>query len=111
MKWIHTRPFLDPQLYNENPNQITEPLAKQWPNQERQQEKKASHCVDKDSRCEVWAEKGECKSNPEFMIGVKSSFEGTCLKSCGMCSCPPADVLCERKLEGVRRRLELQKSS
>lgn len=35
-------------------------------------------CIDEDERCELWASKGECKSNPQYMLM-------SCRKSCSSC--------------------------
>ncbi len=35
-------------------------------------------CKDKDDRCKEWAEWGECKNNPDWMLA-------NCKKSCKQC--------------------------
>ncbi|CAA7060266.1 unnamed protein product [Microthlaspi erraticum] len=41
-------------------------------------------CSDEDDNCGKWAELGECKKNPVYMIGSPDYF-GTCRKSCNAC--------------------------
>ncbi|CAH2077965.1 unnamed protein product [Thlaspi arvense] len=41
-------------------------------------------CSDEDDNCRRWAELGECKKNPVYMIGSPDYF-GTCRKSCNAC--------------------------
>lgn len=41
-------------------------------------------CTNKHKLCEMWAESGECESNPGFMIGSKGN-PGSCLASCARC--------------------------
>ncbi len=36
-------------------------------------------CVDSNFYCSSWASKGQCHSNPDYMLVY-------CVKSCGMCS-------------------------
>lgn len=49
-------------------------------------------CVDKDSECIGWEERGECKSNPGFM-------SVQCARSCGLCTATEAkfDPNCDDK--------------
>ncbi|VVA92630.1 unnamed protein product [Arabis nemorensis] len=44
----------------------------------------SSECSDEDDNCGKWAELGECKKNPVYMIGSPDYF-GTCRKSCKAC--------------------------
>merc|ERR1712121_546014 len=37
-----------------------------------------SNCVDKHSRCQEWADRGECKINPRYMLNM-------CKKACKVC--------------------------
>ena len=70
------------------------------------------NCVDNHTNCDFWAEKGECESNPSYMLT-------NCRKSCGVC--PKAQVkqapttrilnesdaiLEESKKYGVKQRAE-----
>lgn len=41
-------------------------------------------CTDEDDNCPGWAAIGECKRNPEFMVG-SPDYYGTCRKSCNVC--------------------------
>lgn len=41
-------------------------------------------CSDEDENCERWANLGECKKNPVYMIG-SPDYYGTCRKSCNAC--------------------------
>ncbi|XP_024005824.1 probable prolyl 4-hydroxylase 12 isoform X2 [Eutrema salsugineum] len=52
--------------------------------QERNDESGGGECSDEDENCRRWAELGECKKNPVFMIGSPDYF-GTCRKSCNAC--------------------------
>lgn len=68
-------------------------------------------CVDSHTNCDFWAEKGECESNPTYMLA-------NCMKSCG--ACPKAEIK-KRVLEegdeilqgskkyGVKQRAEGEK--
>lgn len=40
-------------------------------------------CVDYHPQCEYWAKKGECKANPNYMIGTRKT--GQCRLACGVC--------------------------
>ncbi|XP_013670493.1 probable prolyl 4-hydroxylase 12 isoform X2 [Brassica napus] len=44
----------------------------------------SGECSDEDENCGQWAELGECKKNPVYMIGSPDYF-GTCRKSCNAC--------------------------
>uniref|UniRef100_A0A1J3D9S5 procollagen-proline 4-dioxygenase n=2 Tax=Noccaea caerulescens TaxID=107243 RepID=A0A1J3D9S5_NOCCA len=44
----------------------------------------SGECSDEDDNCRRWAELGECKKNPVYMIGSPDYF-GTCRKSCNAC--------------------------
>lgn len=44
----------------------------------------SGECSDEDDNCGRWAELGECKKNPVYMIGSPDYF-GTCRKSCNAC--------------------------
>ncbi|XP_010438855.1 PREDICTED: probable prolyl 4-hydroxylase 12 isoform X2 [Camelina sativa] len=50
--------------------------------QERNEE--SGECSDEDDNCPRWAELGECKKNPVYMIG-SPDYYGTCRKSCNAC--------------------------
>ncbi|XP_044467619.1 probable prolyl 4-hydroxylase 12 isoform X2 [Mangifera indica] len=41
-------------------------------------------CTDEDEDCPHWAAKGECQTNPLFMVG-SPDYYGTCRKSCQAC--------------------------
>ena len=91
-KWIHVKPF--------RKSLLKDAAA-------------AAACTDDHENCASWAEHGECKNNPGYMVG----FGGSCRLSCGDCTpaktksaaakkphddrCPPGDVLCLRRL-GIR---------
>ncbi|KAH9739878.1 putative prolyl 4-hydroxylase 7 [Citrus sinensis] len=60
-KWIHVRNFDKPEKEPEDDD-----------------------CVDEDLNCVVWAKAGECKKNPLYMVGSKST-RGYCRKSCKVC--------------------------
>ncbi|CAN7014500.1 unnamed protein product [Brassica rapa subsp. trilocularis] len=49
--------------------------------QARKDEEESGECSDEDESCPRWAELGECKKNPVYMIGSPDYF-GTCRKSC-----------------------------
>ncbi|CAN0924406.1 Probable prolyl 4-hydroxylase 7 [Linum grandiflorum] len=42
-------------------------------------------CRDENENCEKWAKAGECKKNPQYMVG-SDKFSGYCRKSCQVCS-------------------------
>ncbi|XP_039009892.1 probable prolyl 4-hydroxylase 7 [Hibiscus syriacus] len=42
-------------------------------------------CVDENESCPAWAKAGECKRNPNYMVGTDAS-PGYCRKSCNVCS-------------------------
>ncbi|CAL9226823.1 unnamed protein product [Arabidopsis halleri] len=44
----------------------------------------SGECGDEDENCERWANLGECKKNPVYMIG-SPDYYGTCRKSCNAC--------------------------
>ncbi|XP_009137541.1 probable prolyl 4-hydroxylase 12 isoform X2 [Brassica rapa] len=52
--------------------------------QARKDEEGSGECSDEDESCPRWAELGECKKNPVYMIGSPDYF-GTCRKSCNAC--------------------------
>ncbi|XP_013595727.1 PREDICTED: probable prolyl 4-hydroxylase 12 isoform X2 [Brassica oleracea var. oleracea] len=52
--------------------------------QARKDEEESGECSDEDESCGRWAELGECKKNPVYMIGSPDYF-GTCRKSCNAC--------------------------
>ena len=58
-KWIHVQSFDDPSLYD-------------------------GSCEDKNKSCEEWAAMGECKKNPQYMVG-DAAFAGNCMKACNAC--------------------------
>jgi hypothetical protein len=45
-------------------------------------------CVDDNKLCHVWAEEGECVTNPGYMVGTQEQ-PGACLKSCQRCDLMP----------------------
>lgn len=47
-------------------------------------DEESGECSDEDENCGQWAELGECKKNPVYMIGSPDYF-GTCRKSCNAC--------------------------
>lgn len=47
-------------------------------------------CLDLHPQCKLWQEKGECESNPKYMLGDKGANNGWCRAACGRCQ-PPAD--------------------
>lgn len=42
------------------------------------------NCTDQNDNCERWAALGECKNNPEYMIGT-AELPGACRRSCKLC--------------------------
>lgn len=44
----------------------------------------SGECSDEDENCGRWANLGECKKNPVYMIG-SPDYYGTCRKSCNAC--------------------------
>ncbi|CAN1322247.1 Probable prolyl 4-hydroxylase 7, partial [Linum perenne] len=42
-------------------------------------------CSDENENCEKWAKAGECKKNPQYMVG-SDKYYGYCRKSCKVCS-------------------------
>ncbi|CAO2816231.1 unnamed protein product [Amaranthus hypochondriacus] len=44
----------------------------------------SGECVDKNVFCSSWARDGECKKNPEYMVG-DNIRKGDCRKSCNVC--------------------------
>ncbi|XP_006284095.2 probable prolyl 4-hydroxylase 12 isoform X1 [Capsella rubella] len=47
-------------------------------------DEESGECSDEDDSCRQWAELGECKKNPVYMIGTPDYY-GTCRKSCNAC--------------------------
>lgn len=45
----------------------------------------SSDCTDENPHWSTWAEQGECKKNPTYMIGSDDEL-GYCRKSCKVCS-------------------------
>lgn len=42
------------------------------------------NCTDQNDNCERWAALGECKNNPEYMVGT-AELPGACRRSCKLC--------------------------
>ncbi|KAK9146801.1 hypothetical protein Sjap_006704 [Stephania japonica] len=42
------------------------------------------NCADENERCEQWAALGECKKNPDYMVGTQDA-PGACRRSCKVC--------------------------
>ncbi|KAL6841439.1 hypothetical protein ACP4OV_028957 [Aristida adscensionis] len=42
------------------------------------------NCTDENDSCEKWAAMGECKKNPEYMVGT-ATLPGFCRRSCNLC--------------------------
>lgn len=40
-------------------------------------------CCDYHPQCQMWANQGECKANPKYMVGTKET--GQCRLACGVC--------------------------
>ena len=59
-------------------------------------------CVDNHRYCPLWASKGECFSNPVYMLTA-------CKKSCNQCVTPNALLTMARKIRDQKERLEDQK--
>jgi prolyl 4-hydroxylase len=53
-------------------------------------------CVNKNEKCEEWAQNGECERNPTYMIGTDTI--GSCSKSC-------CDVMDRMELTMTQRRI------
>jgi hypothetical protein len=48
--------------------------------------------------CQEWAAHGECKKNPEFMIGNTGTGLGQCRRSCDSCEvCKEGDTACQTR--------------
>ncbi|KAL4856216.1 hypothetical protein ACK3TF_003352 [Chlorella vulgaris] len=47
-------------------------------------------CLDLHPQCKLWQEKGECESNPKYMLGDDGANNGWCRAACGRCQ-PPGD--------------------
>lgn len=47
-------------------------------------DEESGECSDEDENCGRWANLGECKKNPVYMIG-SPDYYGTCRKSCNAC--------------------------
>ncbi|XP_050225966.1 probable prolyl 4-hydroxylase 7 [Mercurialis annua] len=60
-KWIHVRSFERSFIRLEN-----------------------GDCVDENENCTLWAKAGECKKNPDYMVGTGGAH-GYCRKSCKAC--------------------------
>ncbi len=116
VKWLHVKSFSDPALYGEKRQDDQEEIVLNYggngdgddssSNTLSRGDPLTHPCVDRDPKCREFASSGECLKNPNFMLGTPK-FQGACLKSCNFC-CPPADVLCERQLEGKRRQIDLK---
>lgn len=59
-KWIHVRPFETPSASS------------------------TDECIDQNPSCVVWAVRGECEKNPQYMVGSEDG-PGFCRKSCKAC--------------------------
>ncbi|CAN6451152.1 unnamed protein product [Victoria cruziana] len=44
----------------------------------------SSVCVDENEHCERWAALGECRNNPDYMVG-SADAPGACRRSCQVC--------------------------
>ncbi|KAL4451647.1 hypothetical protein ABPG75_007309 [Micractinium tetrahymenae] len=42
-------------------------------------------CYNRHPQCELWRQKGECESNPKYMVGDPGA-EGWCRRACGACT-------------------------
>ncbi|KAF6146172.1 hypothetical protein GIB67_005820 [Kingdonia uniflora] len=58
-KWIHVKDYDNPIIVSQD-------------------------CIDEHVNCTHWAAKGECRNNPIYMVGSKTS-KGYCRKSCAVC--------------------------
>ena len=112
VKWLHTEPVVNPNLYDDDQDDdsggVNGSLKRLGGLQRIEKNTGGSTCLDSSEACKVWASRGECVKNPEYMLGGIASM-GMCREACGAC-CPPQDVLCDRKVEGMRRRLGLGSS-
>jgi ShK domain-like len=43
-----------------------------------------AECKDLNENCAMWADRGECKENPKYMVGTRTRA-GFCRRSCGVC--------------------------
>ncbi|KAJ0251321.1 prolyl 4-hydroxylase 12 [Hirschfeldia incana] len=55
-----------------------------YTNKQAIKDEESGECSDEDENCGQWAQLGECKKNPVYMIGSPDYF-GTCRKSCNAC--------------------------
>jgi prolyl 4-hydroxylase len=105
-KWIHTSSFGFQNVYRAHSSNgaaagnVVMNVAAEYQNQNQNQQQRP--CKDIVDSCPLWAKAGHCKTRFAYMVGTLES-PGRCRKSCGMC-CPPADVLCERRVNGLIRR-------
>lgn len=61
-------------------------------------------CGDQHAECSNWAARGDCRSNPMYMVGDSDNY-GKCMAACNACSiCRPGDLLCQRRSERLRRK-------
>eukprot|EP00195_Chlamydomonas_chlamydogama_P013578 CAMPEP_0202891606 /NCGR_PEP_ID=MMETSP1392-20130828/1619_1 /ASSEMBLY_ACC=CAM_ASM_000868 /TAXON_ID=225041 /ORGANISM="Chlamydomonas chlamydogama, Strain SAG 11-48b" /LENGTH=352 /DNA_ID=CAMNT_0049575405 /DNA_START=201 /DNA_END=1259 /DNA_ORIENTATION=+ len=67
-------------------------------------------CKDHHVQCKQWADSGECKRNPNFMIGGNGAG-GTCAKMCGSCEdCAEGDRACYNRNRAKLGFLEYSES-
>lgn len=67
-------------------------------------------CVDRHSQCSMWAEQGECRKNPGFMVGDDDG-SGNCRRACGVCRpCSASDLTCINENRKKAGYLPLERS-
>lgn len=95
-KWIHSKPFRpedwEKSLRSNHIEKFADP----------------GHCEDDNDSCKGWAEEGECKRNPAYMVGDASSL-GKCRLSCKACTpCDKGDMACYNQNRKALGYLELK---
>lgn len=68
--------------------------------QEKEEEDDESSCIDEHESCNAWAEKGECKKNPKYMLK-------SCRKSCLVCGKIEVDMgVSQSKVPGLKEEIQ-----
>mmetsp|Transcript_11267 Transcript_11267/g.20381 ORF Transcript_11267/g.20381 Transcript_11267/m.20381 type:complete len:393 (-) Transcript_11267:2450-3628(-) len=119
VKWIHGSPFRPEEIQHANTaltdhggfasltgsetRRLAATQLKGTPLTSDRLAKDPGLCRDSVDRCELWANMGECKKNPLFMLGDGDN-PGACRAACGFCRpCGDEDTECiheNRKREG-----------
>jgi len=81
-KWIHTKPY--------HPDWMLAPITDKIHRPEI--------CEDNNQMCTSRAKQGECKKNPEYMVGNTGMGLGQCRRSCDSCEvCKQGDSACQTR--------------